>query len=78
MNELSPPQEHVLVVLRQSGPCDARRVDIEVSVRLGGGARTALEELRELERLGLVMHVDSHGVGGRWALATGADEAGEK
>jgi hypothetical protein len=61
------------VVAEGDGDWDARRIDLTVSVRHGPGEGTVLQELQELQRLGLVTRDDSRsGAGGRWTLTAAA------
>jgi hypothetical protein len=65
---LSEQQARLLAVVREGhGDWDARRIDIVVSSRHGAAGATVLQQLRELEDLGLVRCDTSQGgVGGRW------------
>jgi hypothetical protein len=60
------------IVAEGRGHC-ARRIDQAVSVRLGPGEGTVLQELQALAQLGLVTRDDSRsGPGGRWAVTAAA------
>ena len=59
------------VVTEGVGRWDARRIDITFSSRYGAGETTTLQQLEELERLGLLCRdINSGGVGGRWKLTS--------
>lgn len=72
--QLSDRQLKLLkVVAEGGGEWDARWIDITVDARYGPGTVTVLQELNELQGLGLVTRDDTRrGVGGRWKVTADA------
>jgi hypothetical protein len=68
---LSDRQIKLLAVVAEGGgDWDARRIDLTANSRYGPGEGTVLQELEELQRLGLAVRDDSRpGAGGRWRVA---------
>lgn len=61
------------VVAEGHGDWDARRIDMTADARYGPGEGTVLQELEQLQVLGLVVRDDSRsGVGGRWTVTATA------
>lgn len=61
------------VVAEGGGDWDARRIDMTADARYGPGEGTVLQELEQLQVLGLVVRDDSRsGVGGRWTVTAAA------
>jgi DNA-binding PadR family transcriptional regulator len=64
------------VVEAGNGKRDARRIDLIVSAKMDPGDRTVLDELRSLEKRGLVEMSDREtGVGGRLRITAEGSSA---
>ena len=71
---LTERQARLLAVVAEGGgDWDARRIDLTVNSRYGPGEGTVLQELQELQQLGLAVRDDSRsGAGGRWTVTSTA------
>jgi hypothetical protein len=76
MSDTSPSFRQIKllgVVAEGGGDWDARRIDMTADARYGSGEGTVLQELEQLQVLGLVVRDDSRsGVGGRWTVTAAA------